>query len=482
MTSPREGHNFVQQTPVDDSDAWEDAPDPDEDDIATVSEWSPQEPHGHGYGHAPTHTQSHGHGVTVTYLRTYTPSQSDRGRPQIQTSQPQSQPQSPLDDIPMAREFQSMIHNMMGNIFSPTTDGAPTPHPDTQETSPTRSRSLPRMRMGTTTTISGLSGPGIRWTMTTLGGQESEPTSAITPATPGSGPFHHMLHSILRMPFGPGAGGETPGPLGMLGPFAMFAGLGDPANMQHGDAVFSQEALDRVISQLMEQTVLGSAPGPASNEAISSLPVRDITLEDLGQEGRAECSICMDDVVVGQQVSVLPCHHWFHGECVKAWLNEHDTCPHCRQSIMPKPAEGEDVNRLRTPHEEPRHDHTLGSPMEYRPNQSMTAGGMGNGSFEYPWVVDSPQLSRTGTNTSAGMAMGMGPSTLSTSAPTASNAAHRQTRSAGPILRGEHSGGQDSLFAQMRRAFGPSAGAAIGNNGGHTATAAGETSDDRTPT
>jgi E3 ubiquitin-protein ligase RNF115/126 len=113
----------------------------------------------------------------------------------------------------------------------------------------------------------------------------------------------------------------------LMGLFASLSGG------QHGDFVYSQEALDRIVTQLMEQTASSNAPGPAPQEAIDALPKRKITIEMLGAEGRAECSICMDDVNVGEEVTELPCKHWFHHACVEAWLHEHDTCPHCRQSI-----------------------------------------------------------------------------------------------------------------------------------------------------
>ena len=107
-------------------------------------------------------------------------------------------------------------------------------------------------------------------------------------------------------------------------------------NAQHGDAVYSQEALDRVITELMEQHRGSTAPGPASAAAIAALPKVPVNKSMLDDEGKAECSVCMDRVEVGDEVTMLPCKHWFHAECAGAWLNEHDTCPHCRQSITPK--------------------------------------------------------------------------------------------------------------------------------------------------
>ena len=117
-------------------------------------------------------------------------------------------------------------------------------------------------------------------------------------------------------------------------PLMLLQQLFNPQNAAHGDAVFSQEALDRVISQLMEQNAGSNAPGPATEEAIKSLPKRPVDASMLGSDGKAECSICMENVDVGEQVTFLPCNHWFHDACVTAWLKEHDTCPHCRQGIM----------------------------------------------------------------------------------------------------------------------------------------------------
>jgi len=102
----------------------------------------------------------------------------------------------------------------------------------------------------------------------------------------------------------------------------------------HGDAVYSQEALDRIITQLMEaQPHSSRAPPPASEEAIAKLGKRNVQIEDLGPDGKVDCTICIEELRVGDEVTVLPCKHWFHGDCVTLWLKEHNTCPICRTPI-----------------------------------------------------------------------------------------------------------------------------------------------------
>lgn len=120
------------------------------------------------------------------------------------------------------------------------------------------------------------------------------------------------------------------GPLGIHTLFSAFFG---PRNARFGDAVYSDESLDQIISRLLEQSPVSNAPGPASPEAIASLPRKKLDAKLLAPEGRGECSICMDEVKIGDEVVVLPCNHWFDESCVTSWLREHNTCPICRKGI-----------------------------------------------------------------------------------------------------------------------------------------------------
>jgi E3 ubiquitin-protein ligase RNF115/126 len=193
----------------------------------------------------------------------------------------------------------------------------------------------------------------------------------------GQGPGH--THAFDEMPMNP-----------FMGLFAAMSGG------QHGDFVYSQEALDRIITQLMEQTASSNAPGPAPQDAIDALPKPKITEEMLGAEGRAECSICMDEVNIGEEVTQLPCKHWFHPMCVEAWLHEHDTCPHCRQGIAKHENEGNTATGGSAP--------SSGSD----PTASMPGafGVVGDGSLNNPFVVPGTVPPSADPNTNASQTQG----------------------------------------------------------------------------
>ena len=118
-----------------------------------------------------------------------------------------------------------------------------------------------------------------------------------------------------------------------------------------GDVAYTQEGFDRIMTMLRDQHGGADGPPPAAEEAITALPNIKIAKEHLDEQGKAECSICMDGVNIGEEVTMLPCNHWFHGDCIKSWLKEHDTCPQCRRGITPRDG---DQNQPRTTGQAPR--------------------------------------------------------------------------------------------------------------------------------
>ena len=47
----------------------------------------------------------------------------------------------------------------------------------------------------------------------------------------------------------------------------------------------------------------------------------------------SDCSVCLEDFVIGDKLTILPCYHNFHSSCVKEWLRHSHNCPLCRTDI-----------------------------------------------------------------------------------------------------------------------------------------------------
>ena len=217
-------------------------------------------------------------------------------------------------------------------------------------------------------------------------------------------------------PAPPNASGLQNNPLSVI-----FSSLMNPSAAAHGDAVYTQEALDRVITQLMDANTASSAPGPATPAAIASLLTMKLDMAGLDDQGKAECSVCMDDVPVGTEVTILPCGHWFHRQCVTAWLSEHDTCPICRKSITPKA--GEPISEAQR---------SLAESLQSGSSRFPSRRRESNSGVRMPGAFESPESSDRATGD---------PSSLRSPSPGPSSSSTRSRRPSGVELGRQRSGG-----------------------------------------
>ncbi|GLT93067.1 hypothetical protein SLE2022_108730 [Rubroshorea leprosula] len=49
-----------------------------------------------------------------------------------------------------------------------------------------------------------------------------------------------------------------------------------------------------------------------------------------GSDDELTCSVCLEQVNVGDLVRSLPCLHQFHANCIDPWLRQQGTCPVCK--------------------------------------------------------------------------------------------------------------------------------------------------------
>ncbi|XP_077149163.1 uncharacterized protein LOC143810165 [Ranitomeya variabilis] len=103
------------------------------------------------------------------------------------------------------------------------------------------------------------------------------------------------------------------------------------SQIQHVDNMLLQlEEMDRQIEHLLNILQLPVRMTPPQNgrrgQQIANLPTRDIA----PQEETQSCVICMTEYAIGEQVTVLPCDHCFHQDCISPWLRSNPRCPLCR--------------------------------------------------------------------------------------------------------------------------------------------------------
>ncbi|GAB4831822.1 E3 ubiquitin-protein ligase sdir1 [Ancistrocladus abbreviatus] len=52
-----------------------------------------------------------------------------------------------------------------------------------------------------------------------------------------------------------------------------------------------------------------------------------------GLDDELTCSVCLEQVNVGELIRSLPCLHQFHANCIDPWLRQQGTCPVCKFKV-----------------------------------------------------------------------------------------------------------------------------------------------------
>ncbi|KAH9858317.1 hypothetical protein C2E23DRAFT_747551 [Lenzites betulinus] len=149
-----------------------------------------------------------------------------------------------------------------------------------------------------------------------------------------------MLAQYLLALMGPGRAGDPFSDLmgGMFGPAGMPPGGAE--NGRWGDYVFNQEALDQIISQIMENSN-AHQPVPATEDALEKLQ-REV-LEEGSPLLEKDCAVCKEQFALQTEdpddliIVSLPCKHPFHENCILPWLKNSGTCPVCRYQLVAQP-------------------------------------------------------------------------------------------------------------------------------------------------
>jgi len=147
-------------------------------------------------------------------------------------------------------------------------------------------------------------------------------------------------------------------------PFQLFFGPGmaagqqggfgvPPGGMMHGNPFipFGGAGFGAPAAPQEEQR---TGPPPTSAAMLRLLPKIKVTQHDIEKNESTECVICLDDLVVNEPATRIPCGHLFHDNCVKDWLKKSNECPVCRYELPTDDAKYEVTRRQRMAGRRPR--------------------------------------------------------------------------------------------------------------------------------
>ena len=88
----------------------------------------------------------------------------------------------------------------------------------------------------------------------------------------------------------------------------------------------SIEILAREVDELEEQA--------GSHQQVNDLVAAVITQQQIDDERKKACSVCLEDFKLEESVKKCSaCHNSFHGNCMQTWLLEKHNCPYCRSIL-----------------------------------------------------------------------------------------------------------------------------------------------------
>lgn len=124
----------------------------------------------------------------------------------------------------------------------------------------------------------------------------------------------------------------------------------DPINLGRKTIKFLVEVLVFVADdeeedddQVIDESLATLNFKPASRSSIQSLKRVKLDDEGLlpfkkrgrfeGWSSRKQCTICLDELVDGDEVASMPCRHVYHNGCIVRWLETSRFCPLCRYQM-----------------------------------------------------------------------------------------------------------------------------------------------------
>ena len=77
--------------------------------------------------------------------------------------------------------------------------------------------------------------------------------------------------------------------------------------------------------------VRGLSPIIKNKRIINKLQDKVLTYSTLPVKTETLCSICLEDFLELDQISILNCNHIYHIKCIVNWMETETSCPLCRR-------------------------------------------------------------------------------------------------------------------------------------------------------
>ncbi|KAK1297936.1 E3 ubiquitin-protein ligase SDIR1 [Acorus calamus] len=111
-----------------------------------------------------------------------------------------------------------------------------------------------------------------------------------------------------------------------------------------GAPSMSEEEINALpVHKYKAQSRHGSSGGPqregSPQQASLSATLTEKKLDSARADGSGKsddeltCSVCLEQVNVGELIRSLPCLHQFHASCIDPWLRQQGTCPVCKYKV-----------------------------------------------------------------------------------------------------------------------------------------------------
>ena len=95
----------------------------------------------------------------------------------------------------------------------------------------------------------------------------------------------------------------------------------------------TEDSIDSFTLSIHSNESFSSLFGRNNEEIFEDLEEIEMTNEILNKNRGKNCCICLDEYVVGEKISYLPCFHLFHFTCIKEWVKNSNVCPLCKEQI-----------------------------------------------------------------------------------------------------------------------------------------------------